>query len=108
MRIQEKMAEYAYAVHSLFAGKAGYINYLVKMTKDCDCMSKDSPSIHPDIGILASLDPVAVDKASVDMLNQAAGHDIVREYNDLDWSIQLRHAEDIGLGSTDYTLIPLD
>ncbi len=107
VRIQEKMAEYAYSVHSLFAGKAGYLNYLIKMTKDCDCMSKDSPSIHPDIGILASLDPVAVDKASVDLLNSDAGRDIVRELYDFDWSTQLTHAEKIGLGFTEYELIQL-
>ncbi len=105
VRIQEKMAEYAYSVHSLFTGKAGYLNYLIKMTKDCDCMSKDSPAIHPDIGILASLDPVAVDKASVDLLNRDAGRDIVRELYDFDWSTQLTHAESIGLGTTEYNLI---
>ena len=106
-RIQEKMAEYAFSVHSLFDGKAGYLNYLIKMTKDCDCMSMDSPAIHPDIGILASLDPVALDKASVDLLNLTAGRDIVREYHDFDWSIQLTHAEKIGLGTTKYRLIQI-
>jgi uncharacterized Fe-S center protein len=107
-RIQEKMAEYAASVHALFKGRAGYLNYLIKMTKDCDCMSKEASAFHPDIGILASLDPVALDKASIDILNREAGRDILREFHDFDWSTQLTHAEAIGFGSTQYQLKRLE
>jgi len=55
-RIQEKMAEYAYSVWSRFKDRAGFLNFLVKVTKDCDCMARDQSEIIGDIGILASAD----------------------------------------------------
>ncbi len=104
LRVQEKMAEYAYAVLRTLKNKAGFINYLVKITKDCDCMSKNGKMIAGDLGILASLDPVAVDKASVDLLLEANKKDFLREAIDVDWSVQLRHGERIGLGSMEYEI----
>ncbi|OGD21932.1 MAG: hypothetical protein A2W03_11170 [Candidatus Aminicenantes bacterium RBG_16_63_16] len=106
-RLQEKMAEYAFAVQSKFPGKIGYLNFLIKMTKDCDCMSKDQPDIVADIGIAASSDPVALDKASADLVVKTAGKDVLRAGYDLDWSLQLKHGQQIGLGSLDYDLIEL-
>lgn len=103
--LQEKMAEYAFAVHRKFSGKIGYLNFLIKMTKDCDCMSKDQPEIVADIGIAASVDPVALDKASADMVVKTAGRDALREGYDLDWTLQLKHGQKIGLGSLDYELV---
>ncbi len=104
LRVQEKMAEYAYAVLQSVKKKAGFINYLVKITKDCDCMSKNGKVIAADLGIAASLDPVALDKASVDLLLEANNKDFLREAIDVDWSAQLKHGEEIGLGSMDYDL----
>jgi uncharacterized Fe-S center protein len=104
LRVQEKMAEYAFAVLKSLKKKAGFINYLVKITKDCDCMSQNGKVIASDLGILASLDPVAVDKASIDLLLEASGKDFLRDAIDVDWSVQLKHGEKIGLGSMKYTL----
>lgn len=104
LRVQEKMAEYAFAVLKSVKNRAGFINYLVKITKDCDCMSKNGEVLVPDLGIVASLDPVAVDKASVDLLLEANKKDFLRDAIDVDWSAQLRHGEKIGLGSLDYEL----
>lgn len=104
LRIQEKMAEYAFAVLKSVKNRAGFINYLVKITKDCDCMSKNGKVLVPDLGIVASLDPVAVDKASIDLLLEANKKDFLREAIDVDWSAQLRHGEEIGLGSMEYEL----
>jgi uncharacterized protein len=106
-RLQEKMTEYAFAVQSKFPGKVGYLNFLIKMTKDCDCLAKDQPEIAGDLGIAASLDPVALDKASADMLIKAAKKDVLRAGYDLDWSLQLKHGAKIGLGSLDYELVEL-
>jgi hypothetical protein len=106
-RLQEKMAEYAYAVHNHFKGKAGYLNFLLKMTKDCDCMSRDQPEIVEDIGILSSLDPVALDTASAVLVNKRAGQDRLRAGYDIDWSLQLRHGAKIGLGSMEYEIVEL-
>jgi uncharacterized Fe-S center protein len=103
-RVQEKMAEYALAALRSVKNNAGFINFVVKITKDCDCMSKNGKVIASDLGILASLDPVAVDKASIDMLIEANGEDFLRKAIDVDWSIQLVHGQKIGLGSMDYDI----
>jgi len=106
-RLQEKMAEYAFAVCRHFRGKMGFLNVLLKITKDCDCMAKDQPQIVGDIGILASVDPVAIDKASADLAIKYAKRDVFRQGYDTDWMIQLRHGAEIGLGSLRYELIEL-
>jgi len=104
-RLQEKMAEYAFAVHSLFRGKAAYLNFLVNITKDCDCMAQAQPSLLPDIGLLASTDPLALDKASADLVMERAGRDVFRRGTNVDWAVQLQHGQKIGLGSLDYELL---
>lgn len=106
-RVQEKMTEYAFSVWQRFRGKIGFMNFLLKITKDCDCMSQDQRPMIEDIGILASEDPVAVDKASVDLIHSRSGKDLLRSNYDVDWSVQLKYGEKIGLGSCEYTLIEL-
>ncbi len=107
-RLQEKMAEYALNVQQIFKGKIGFISFLTKITKDCDCMARDQPRIVEDIGILASPDAVAIDKASADLvIAHSKGKDMFRAGYDLDWSFQLKHGERIGLGSMDYQLIEI-
>jgi len=107
-RVQEKMAEYAYAVMKRFKEKIVFINFLLHITSNCDCMGGDEPVIVKDIGLLASTDPVAVDTASVDLLNRRSGRDLLREKHDIDWSLQLKHGQRIGLGSMDYKLIGIE
>jgi hypothetical protein len=104
-RLQEKMAEYAFAVHKHFDGKAAYLNFVLNVTKDCDCMAKAQKPVVDDIGILASSDPLALDKASIDLVLKRAGSDVFRKGYDIDWSAQLRHGRKIGLGSLEYELI---
>ncbi len=107
-RTQEKMAEYAWSVRHALKDKVGFLNFLLKITKDCDCMAKDQDPIVEDIGILSSRDPVALDQASVDRVIERAGQDVLRQGYDIDWAVQLRHGEKIGLGSMDYDLVRLD
>jgi uncharacterized Fe-S center protein len=106
-RVQEKMSEYAFSVWNHLKGKIGFINFLIRVTKDCDCMSQDQPAVVGDIGLLGSLDPVALDQASVDLVNKRSGKDVLRAGYDLDWSVQLSHGAKIGLGTRDYELIKL-
>jgi uncharacterized Fe-S center protein len=106
-RLQEKMAEYAFAVWNRFRGQAGFLNVLFQITKDCDCMAGDQPAIVEDIGILASLDPVAIDKASADLVLEHSRKDVFRKGYDVDWSLQLNHGAGIGLGSLEYDLIEI-
>lgn len=106
--LQEKMAEYALGVHKSKDKKIGYMNFLQKMTKNCDCMAKDEPYIMRDIGILASDDPVAIDKASVDLMNKIFGSDLFKSiYPNVDYNIQLNYGFEIGLGNIDYELIEI-
>ena len=108
VRLQEKLAEYAFRVFEHFKGKAGFVNFLIQVTKDCDCMAKNQKRIVDDIGILASLDPVAVDKATADLIvKRGGGKDTLRAGYDIDWSAQLVHGEKIGLGTMKYALVEL-
>ena len=53
--------------------RIGYISFLTRITPDCDCVPWSDASIVPDIGILASKDPVAIDAAACDLVNQQQG-----------------------------------
>lgn len=102
--VQEKMVEYAYGV--VKNKKTGYVSFLTDISPDCDCYPHNDPPVVPDLGVLASLDPVAIDQASINLVNQAAGKDVFRElYPKVDWAVQLSYAEEIGLGSRKYDLI---
>ncbi|MFH1190443.1 MAG: DUF362 domain-containing protein [Candidatus Omnitrophota bacterium] len=103
--LQEKMVEYAKGVIDSFGSRVGYMNFLIKVTKDCDCLAKDDPRIVDDLGMLASNDPVAIDKASVDLIRASGGKDVFTEgYPGTDWSAQLKYAFKLGLGSAEYKL----
>jgi uncharacterized Fe-S center protein len=104
--IQQKMVEYAKAALSGKGGRAAFINFALKITKECDCMAKDDPRIAPDIGVFASLDPVSIDRASADMVQKACGRDVFKEMHpERDGFRQLKYASQIGLGNLDYELI---
>ena len=106
-RLQEKMAEYAFTVWRHFKNQAAFINVLFQVTKDCDCMAGNQPAIVEDIGLLGSLDAVAVDKASVDLAIKHGRKDVFRQGYEVDWSLQLKHGAAIGLGSLEYDLIEI-
>lgn len=104
--LQKRMAEHALGCVNGKDGKAFYFNFLINMTRDCDCLSMKQKKIVPDLGILASDDPVSIDKATLDLTEEAYGKDLARlSYPNLDPTVQLRHAESIGLGSLQYELI---
>jgi len=107
-KVQEKMAEYAFAVLKDKKEKAGFINFAVRINQECDCWGMDNPRIAPDVGIFASLDPVSIDKASFDLVNKTCGKDIFQAVHPKQDGLKhLRHAQDLGLGSIDYELIEL-
>ncbi|MFH1771564.1 MAG: DUF362 domain-containing protein [Candidatus Omnitrophota bacterium] len=104
--MSDKMIEYAKAVLDRKKGKAAFVNFVIKITKECDCLAKDDPGIAPDIGIFASNDPVSIDKASYDAVLKAAGRDVFEEAHPQREGIrQLDYAAELGLGSLDYELI---
>ena len=116
---QKKMVEYAYGVIQKKKRKVLYLNFLTQISPACDCYGYSDTPIVNDIGILSSEDPVAIDQASVDLVNGQEGNrsskllgawkpgeDKFRAiYPQVDWSIQLAYAEEIGMGTRKYELI---
>jgi uncharacterized Fe-S center protein len=105
------MAEHALGVLKGKKDKAAFFNFLISVTKDCDCFATpDMPKIVDDIGIIASTDPVAVDKAAIDLIEAKAGKKLAElvENIKLDPAYQIEHAQRIGLGKADYELIKAD
>ncbi|MEN6330042.1 MAG: DUF362 domain-containing protein [Methanobacteriaceae archaeon] len=114
----EKMAEYAFGAVKNKDGRVGYVNFLLNITPDCDCVSWSDRSLVPDIGILASQDPVALDQASYDLVDQqpglenslllhnhAPGEDKFQGvWQNVDGRVLLEYAQKIGMGSRDYKL----
>lgn len=106
--VQEKMAEFALGVMKDKEGKIIFLNYAMKITRDCDCLAKDEPAVAPDVGISASVDPVALDKATADLVNEAAKRDVFKkEWPESDWTAQLTYGAEIGLGNLGYELIEM-
>jgi uncharacterized Fe-S center protein len=106
--LQKNMAEHALGCTKGKEGKAFFFNFLINMTKDCDCLGTKQKKIVPDIGILASDDPVAIDKATLDLTEEFYGKDLARlSYPNIDPMIQIRHGEAIGLGSLNYELVKI-
>ena len=115
----ERLVEYAFGAAQ--GKKAGYINFLTHITPDCDCVPWSDAPIVPDIGFLASRDPVAIDAASFDLVNKQPGLREsaltvnLREGEDkfqglrkrTDGYRQIRYAEEIGLGTGAYRLVEL-
>ena len=64
--------------------------------------------ISPDIGILFSKDPVAIDAASIDLVESAIGRKLSEVSYDIPYRTQVAYAEELGLGTSDYKLIPLN
>lgn len=115
--MQEKIAEYAFA--AIKDKPSFHINFLMDISPNCDCWNVNDIPIVPNIGIIASFDPVAIDKASIDLVNKAPinknsvlaasqnnGEDKFRALHpQTDWRICLDYAEKIGLGSQEYELV---
>jgi uncharacterized Fe-S center protein len=114
-----KMAEYAKAV--LDGRPQFHISVVNQVSPFCDCHAENDAAIIPDIGMFASFDPVALDKACIDAVNAAPGMEasVLSErekshddhFTDIhpttDWRDQISHAAKIGLGSDEYELITL-
>ena len=109
----ESMAAAAQAVHNYFKQEGRdivYINVMNNLSVDCDCDGSPATPQMKDIGILASLDPVALDKACLDLVfnhQSVAGDDaspLIRRIENLHGTHTVEYAEQLGLGSQQYTL----
>lgn len=107
----ESMAEAAKAVADHCGDKILYISVANNLSVDCDCDSSPEEPKMGDIGILASLDPVALDKACVDMVRASKDHGKIHLIERIDsrhGMHTLDYGEKIGLGSQEYRLVRLD
>ncbi|MFB0552857.1 MAG: DUF362 domain-containing protein [Phycisphaerae bacterium] len=109
--LQKSIAEYALGVLKGKENQAAFFNFLLSVTKDCDCFGMPNMGkIVDDIGIAASTDPVAVDKATLDLVENKTRRKLgeLLGNDELDPRYQIEHAERIGLGSSSYELIEID
>lgn len=109
--MQKNVAEHALGALKGKQDRSAFFSFLMSITKDCDCFdTPDMPKIVDDIGILASIDPVAIDKAALDLIEAKGGKKLpqLTKYTKLNPIYQIEHAEHIGLGNTDYELIEVD
>lgn len=105
----ESMAESAGAVMNSLGDNVVYINVMNKLSVDCDCDSNPAEPTMADIGILASLDPVALDQACVDLVYKAPdGKDLIERMESKHAIHTLEHAAELGLGSRTYELVQID
>jgi len=108
----ESMAEAAQGmIRAMGQQNIVYINVMNRLSVDCDCDSHPAEPELPDIGILASLDPVAVDKACVDLIYAAdpqKSASLRRRMESLNGVHILTHGERLGIGSQHYSLINID
>lgn len=102
--LQEYMAEHAAGVVRAVEGEFFHFNFLINMTRNCDCMN-GGDLVGPDIGILAGANPATVDKASLDLFEKATGRSFAQAAHPrIDPLVQVRHASDLGLGGLEYDL----
>lgn len=106
---QRKIVEYTMGALKGKEEKSVFFNFLLRVTPACDCWDFSDAPVVEDIGILASRDIVAVDQASMDLVNEQAGRDVFGEmFPQVKWQDQLAYAEEMGLGSREYELISID
>ncbi|WP_350344351.1 DUF362 domain-containing protein [Proteinivorax tanatarense] len=115
----EKMAEYAYGAIENKKDKVVYFNFVMNVTPLCDCVPWSDVPIVNDVGILASFDPVAIDQASLDLIDQQVGNkhsQLVKNlekgedkfgalHKDVDGRVILEYGEQLGMGSRKYEII---
>ncbi|MBW1836370.1 MAG: DUF362 domain-containing protein [Deltaproteobacteria bacterium] len=117
----ENMVEYTKGVLQGKKEKALFLNFITDVSPACDCLPLNDAPIVRDIGVVASKDPIAIDQASVDLVNQEQalpgscltkntqpGEDkFAGMYPKVDWTIQLDYGQRLGLGSRSYELVKI-
>ena len=106
----ESMADAAKSVVDYFKGNAVYINVMKNMSVDCDCCAVAEDPCMKDIGILISVDPVAIDKACLDLVYKSddpgKAH-LIKRIESRNGAHTIDAAAELGIGSKEYELITL-
>lgn len=107
----ESMADAASSVHNMFKDNIAYINMMVNLSVDCDCCHVAEDPCMNDIGMLASLDPIAIDQACIDLIHnsidEGKNHFLERVKRQNGEHI-LDASADLGFGNREYELICID
>ncbi len=105
-KMQKRLGEAALGTIKFLKGRIGYINWVYDITPGCDCFSFSGERFVEDIGILAGKDPVAIDAATIDLINEKMktnGNSIYSIWGVNPW-LHIETAEKIGCGSRGYKL----
>jgi len=107
----ESMADAASSIHNMYKDNIAYINVMCNMSVDCDCCAKAEDPCMKDIGILASLDPIAIDQACIDLVYNSTdpGRDhLVERIDSRNGRHTIETAVEHGFGTKEYNLINID
>ncbi len=110
LKFLESMADAASSVAKKFEGNIAYINVMCNMSVDCDCCNVAEDPCMKDIGILSSLDPVAIDEACIDLVknsNDPGKEHLLERINSRQGMHTIETASDLGIGSREYELIEI-
>lgn len=107
----ESMADAAKSIITYFQGKIAFINVMCNMSVDCDCCAVAEDPKMKDIGILSSLDPIALDQACLDLVyasKDAGKADLIERIESRNGVHTIEAAAELGFGSREYQLISMD
>ena len=107
----ESMADAAASIVDYFKGNVVYINVMKNMSVDCDCCAKAEDPCMKDIGILISLDPVAIDQACLDLVyaSDDPGRDhLIERIESRNGVLTVKAAAALGIGSREYELVEVE
>ena len=107
----ESMADAASAVVNYFKGNMAFINIMANMSVDCDCCAVAEDSCMKDMGIMASLDPIAIDRACIDMVlnsDDPGKEHFMERVNSRHGTHTIDAAAELGFGTQEYELINVD
>jgi len=103
--LTEKVCEHVLGFLSNKAGRVGYLNFVTHVTKNCDCVGSAQKPERPNLGILASTDIVAVDKAAADLTVKRYGVDVwAKWWPESNYRMQFTYGEKLGIGTGEYVL----
>lgn len=115
-KLQVYMAHVASAVLSEYKGRIGFVNFVQDVVPHCDCAAPSGQPVVQDVGIVFSFDPVAVDKASLDLVDRApiipgstsvTPPDLLGKMHQTDSLVQLVTAEKLGVGTLKYEMVAI-
>lgn len=107
----ESMADAASSIVKYYNDKIVYVNIMKNMSVDCDCCAKAADPCMSDVGILVSKDPVALDRACIDLVyssNDIGKEHLIERIESRNGIHTIISAENLGLGSTNYELVKID